>query len=128
MDNTFEILKLEDYKSYIPLDIAAVHISEPGSMGYHGVLRIITSDRRLLMVRYLDDQWPEEDIIRVCPVFRALNSNLLLDCLVDRWKFFYMGFGNHLYAKEELAEKINFDGLAPHEIYRVWIDTVLDII
>ena len=66
MDHTFEILKLEDYTSFLPLDIAAVHFSEPGAMGYHGVLRIITSDKRMFMVQYLYDEWPREDIIKVC--------------------------------------------------------------
>ena len=126
MDHTFEILKLEDYTSFLPLDIAAVHFSEPGAMGYHGVLRIITSDKRMFMVQYLYDEWPREDIIKVCPVIQEFTHALSSNCKTGLWKSFYMGFGNHLYAKAELAERFNFDGMAPPEIYGAWIGAVLD--
>ena len=126
MDNRFEILKPENYQTYLPLDIAAVHFSEPGAMGYHGVLRIITSDKRMFMVQYLYDQWQKPDITLVCPVIAEIQT--ANEELNDNWKSFYMGFGNHLYIQKELADKMKFEGLAPHEIYRTWIDSVLDIL
>lgn len=125
MDNTFQILKLEDYKSYIPLDIAAVHFSEPGAMGYHGVLRIITNDKRLYMIQYLYDQWSEEDILRACPIMAEFKSIVLCKDINADWKLFYMGFGNHLLAKAELAAKFKFDGMTPPQIYGAWVECVL---
>ena len=126
MDNRFEILKPENYHSSLPLDIAAVHYSEPGAMGYHGVLRIITSDKRMVMVQYLYDHWEKQDIALVCPVVSEFQTSM--GNLNDTWTSFYMGFGNHLYVEKVLAEKLKFDGLAPHEIYGAWIDSVLDIL
>ena len=126
MDNRFEILKPENYHSYLPLDIAAVHYSEPGAMGYHGVLRIITPDKHMFMVQYLHDQWEKQDIALVCPVISEFQT--IMGDLNENWASFYMGFGNHLYVKKELAGKLKFDGLAPHEIYSTWIDSVLDIL
>lgn len=125
MDNPFQILKLDDYQSYLPLDIAAVHISEPGAMGYHGVLRIITEDKRLFMVQYLYDQWPEEDILRVCPFMREFKHIQSCNNDYGSWKWFYMGFGNHLYAKAKLAKKFKFDDMAPPQIYGAWVEAVL---
>jgi hypothetical protein len=125
MDNAFQILKLEDYKSYLPLDIAAVHFSEPGAMGYHGVLRIITNDKRLYMIQYLYDQWPEEDILRACPIMAEFKDMQWFNNPNPFWKTFYMGFGNHLLAKSELAKKFNFDGMTPPQIYGAWVECVL---
>ena len=126
MDNRFELLKPETYHSYLPLDIAAVHYSEPGAMGYHGVLRIITSDKRMFMVQYLYDQWEKHDIALVCPIIPECRT--AMGDSKKNWRFFYMGFGNHLYVEKGLAEKLKFDDIAPHEIYSVWIDSVLDIL
>ena len=126
MENRFEILKSENYHSYLPLDITAVHFSEPGAMGYPGVLRIITSDKHMFMVRYLYDQWRKEDIALLCPVIVEFPAGM--EKLNDKWKSFYMGFGNHLYVKKDLADKLRFDGITPPEIYSAWIDSVLDIL
>lgn len=41
MENRFEILKSENYHSYLPLDITAVLFSEPGAMGYPGHAMVI---------------------------------------------------------------------------------------
>lgn len=49
----FVVLNKDDYKSILLLDVVAFHQSEPGACGYHGVIRLITSDRRLYMIRYL---------------------------------------------------------------------------
>jgi hypothetical protein len=89
MENRFEILKSENYHSYLPLDITAVHFSEPGAMGYPGVLRIITSDKHMFMVRYLYDQWRKEDIALLCPVIVEFPAGM--EKLNDKWKSFYMG-------------------------------------
>lgn len=126
MDNIFEILKPENYHSHLPLEIAAVHYSEPGAMGYHGVLRIITSDKHMFMVRYLYDKWRKDDIVTVCPVIEEFQTGR--DELNNNWSSFYMGFGNHLYVKKDLADKLRFDGMTPPEIYSAWIDSVLDIL
>jgi hypothetical protein len=45
--NKFIVLNKDDYKSILPLEVVAIHQSAPGACGYHGVMRIITKDRRL---------------------------------------------------------------------------------
>ena len=80
----------------------------------------------MFMVRYLYDQWQKEDIALLCPVIVEFPAGM--EKLNDKWKSFYMGFGNHLYVKKDLADKLRFDGMTPPEIYSAWIDSVLDIL
>lgn len=58
----FLILPKDNYLSALPLDIVAFHFSESGACGYHGVLRIITGDKRKFMVQYFHDDWDSVDM------------------------------------------------------------------
>ena len=70
----FLILPKDNYLSELPLDIVAFHFSEPGACGYHGVLRIITGDKRKFMVQYFHDDWDEVNLYKVSPVLEATHK------------------------------------------------------
>ena len=117
----FVVLNKDDYKSILPLDVVAFHQSEPDACEYHGVIRLITSDRRLYMIRYLYDIWPFEDIVNLFPVY----DQIVVACQNCRplpvgWVYHNMRLGNALFLRKEIRQNVAIHGLYPSEIYRQW--------
>ena len=122
-------IKQENFKQYLPLDIAAFHYSEPGACGSPGILRIITSKKELYRVDYFYDEWEESDLYQVCPVLRSIRMGMFGHHLVPSdWRSVYMGLGNSLFITNEIAAKLDFTGLKRGEIYQQWVDKVLEVI
>ena len=127
--NEFIVIKPDNYRQYLPLDIVAFHYSEPGACGYHGVLRIITSKKELYMVQYYYDKWEESDLLQVCPVLRYINFGIFRHNIVlPEWITLYMGLGNSLFLKKEIGEKLEFTGMNAGEIYQQWAKKILELI
>ena len=122
----FVVLNKADYKSILPLDVVAFHQSAPGACGYHGVIRLITRDRRLYMIRYLYDNWPFEDVVNVFPEF----DEIVTACqtgqpLPSGWLYQNMGLGNALFVRKEIRQNIQLHGMYPSKIYSQWDELVL---
>ena len=127
--NEFIVIKPDNYRQYLPLDIVAFHYSEPGACGYHGVLRIITSKKELYMVHYLYDKWEDSDLLQVCPVLRHINFGIFRHNIVlPEWITLYMGLGNSLFLKKEIGEKLEFTVMNAGEIYQQWAKKILELI
>lgn len=110
--NEFIVIKPNNYRQYLPIDVVAFHYSDPGACGYHGVLRIITSKKELYMVHYLYDKWEDSDLLQVCPVLRHINFGIFRHNIVlPEWKTLYMGLGNSLFFKKDIGEKLDFTGI-----------------
>lgn len=126
-ENRFIVLSKEDYSSVLPLDVVAFHYSAPGACGYHGVIRLITRDRRLYMINYLYDCWPKEDLFKVCPPYEyILTSYNEYRPLPFGWMHLNMGLGNSLFLTAELRQNIAVADMRPPEIYQQWDRLILD--
>ena len=122
----FVVLNKDDYKSILPLDVVAFHQSEPGACGHHGVIRLISKNRRMYMIRYLYDNWPFEDIVNVFPEFGViLTACRACQPLPAGWIYQNMGLGNALFLRKEIRQNMVLHGLSPSEIYRQWDELVL---
>lgn len=127
--NEFLILPKDNYLSALPLDIVAFHFSEPGACGYHGVLRIITRDKRKFMVQYFHDDWDEVDLYKVCPVLEATHIGFAgYNVTPLGWDSVYMGLGNTLFFINELQPLLHekCKNMAPVEIYNNWCNIILE--
>ena len=122
----FVVLNKADYMSILPLEVVAFHQSAPGACGYHGVIRLITSDRRLYMIRYLYDDWPFEDIVNLFPGYdQIVAACQTCQPLPVGWLYQNMGLGNALFLRKEIRQNVALHGLYPSEIYRQWDGLVL---
>ena len=121
----FVVLNKDDYKSILPLDVVAFHQSAPGACGYHGVIRLITKDRRKFMIRYLYDNWPFEDVVNVFPGYDEIVT-ACQNCqpLPAGWIYQNMGLGNALFLRKEIRKNIKLHGLYPSKIYGQWDEMV----
>lgn len=125
----FIILSKDDYTSVLPVEVVAFHFSNPGACGYHGVIRLITRDRRQYMVRYLYDAWPSEAIAEVCPPFDEIkHSYQNMGPLPAGWVRINMGLGNSLFVRGDVRQHISVAGMMPHQIYQQWEELVLNAI
>ena len=122
----FVVLDKADYKSILPLDVVVIHQSAPGACGYHGVIRLITRDRRLYMIRYLYDNWPFEDVVNACPEFDEIaKACQASQPLPAGWLYQNMGLGNALFLRKEIRQNVALQGLHPSKVYGQWEGLVL---
>lgn len=107
-------------KSYLPLDIAALHYADLGACGSSGVIRIITSDKRMFRINYAYDGWKKEDIYQMCPLLTDMRN------LPEGWASRYMGLGNWLFVRDDILAKMPIDGIGLGELYKNWTNFVMD--
>ena len=125
----FITLKNDTYSTVLPLDIVAFHYSEPGACGYHGVIRIITKDKRLYMIHYYYDEWSETDLYKVCPVLQEMKIGFCgYNLLPPGWNSVYMGLGNTLFFIDDLKPLIEekCQGMRLVDIYKSWDSIILE--
>ena len=125
----FIILSKDDYTSVLPVEVVAFHFSNPGACGYHGVIRLITRDRRQYMVRYLYDVWPSEALAEVCPPFDEIkHSYQNMGPLPAGWVRINMGLGNSRFVRGDIRQHMSVAGMMPPQIYQQWEEMVLNAI
>lgn len=120
----FPMFNIDNAGSISVMDVVAFHYASPGACGCPGVIRVVTRDRRLYQIDYLDT--PKDIVLRACPPLDAIiqsTSNHLP--LPIGWMRLNMGLGNCLYLIDELRENISVGGLELPQVYRQWVDLVL---
>lgn len=122
--STFRVIDQAFVESCQTMDVVAFHYADPGACGRPGSIRIVTRDRGLYQINYLD--MPKDIVLRACPPLDAIiqsTSNRLP--LPRGWMRLNMGLGNCLFLTDELRQNISVAGLHPAQIYRQWEDLIL---
>lgn len=66
-------LSKENYKDYLPLDIAAFNFAFAGAMGDAGGVVIITTDGQVYYFNYVYQDFSKDDSMLSCPFFHNAN-------------------------------------------------------
>lgn len=66
----FQKFNIDNVDSISVMDVVAFHYASPGACGSPGVIRVVTRDRRLYQIDYLDT--PKDIVLRACPPLDAI--------------------------------------------------------
>lgn len=130
MKNVIKLSKA-NYKKYIPIDIAAISLAEPGAMGERGGIIIMSTKNELFHLNYIRDEGTNDVLDLICPILFECEILLFAEKTPPGWFSKYLGFGNHLIVREYLQcqfdEKANKleDGKI---LYNEWINIISSII
>jgi hypothetical protein len=131
-------LSKENYKDYLPLDIAAFSYAFAGAMGDAGGVIIITTDGKVYYLNYCEQPLNNDDMYAILPILSQCELPVLgeIDRVPDGWKHISLGAGNNLLMQvqyvepffekhEEYAKMVDkIDGL----LYRSWLQIMHEII
>ncbi len=131
-------LSKENYKDYLPLDIAAFSFAFAGAMGDAGGVVIITTDGQLYYFNYVHQDFSGDDVDALLPILAQCELPIFgeTDRVPEGWRHISLGAGNNLLMQnqyvepffkmhEEYAKKVNeIDGC----LYRSWLKIMLEIV
>ena len=122
---------LQNYKSYMPIDIVAFSFASAGAMGCPGEMIILDRKGEKYVLNYCYEPWEDEQLFEICPKLEECDMYLLgEDDAPEGWMPINLGMGNHLFVQNEIGEVLmkQIDGLFPGEVYQIWEDAVKEII
>ena len=131
------IINQENFRSYLPLDIAAFHGAAAGASGDRGGANIVTRNGDVYYFNYVKQKMPEQIFDEILPICAQLVVES--DGSVSSpsgWKYIYLGMGNSLYIRDEYYVPLkdawnNYlktgDGKYKN-LYQAWIDLLVNII
>lgn len=106
--------------------------SAPGAMGTPGIIEIVT-DQEVYYADYVNGDVTFDDLCKIFPVLDKCQFDDLGEKsrVPNGWEYIYLGMGNHLVLREDIAEKV-FEKLGrngyPEDIYVNWRNTVIEIV
>lgn len=118
-----KVLTDETLEALCDRNILFVTVSDIGSMGHsaHAEVWELTDDELIIWGGYY---YYSEPTITYANIESFLNKK---QCDSDNFKWFYTGFGNHLYVTSELAEPFSFlqfnflnCHIKPHQMYALY--------
>ncbi len=119
---TIDITKT-NFHEYSSLDIVAFSFAVPGAQGEGGGIYIIAKEGRVYHTNILWSDICIDDAFLICPPLRDCHFAVFgADKKPDGWNYHYMGAGNHLFIKDDIAKDVNkmSIGLKPVELYQQW--------
>lgn len=135
-----EIIQLNqnNYKQYLPLDIAAFKLAFAGACGDGGGVEIITTDGKLYYFNLFSGDLDKSEVFEIIPFLPDCNFNVIgssNDMPID-WKNIYLGLGNNLVIRADLYKSLNNawddykqrEGASEYMLYCVWKDLILPIL
>ncbi len=131
-------LSKENYKDYLPLDIAAFSFAFAGAMGDAGGVVIITTDGQLYYFNYVHQDFSGDDVGALLPILAQCELPIFgeTDRVPEGWRHISLGAGNNLLMQnqyvepffkmhKEYAKKVNeIDGC----LYRSWLKIMIEIV
>lgn len=105
--------------------------SVPGAMGTPGIIEIVT-DQEVYYADYVNGDVTFDDLCRIFPVFDKCQFGDFGEksMVPNGWDYVYLGMGNHLVLREDIAEKV-FEKIDrngyPEDIYASWRNIVIEI-
>lgn len=140
-------LSKSNYKDYLPIDIAAFSIADPGACGEPGGVRIIDSKAKIYRLNYVFGEW-DDDLFEICPLskecfiekvpdsrkrflLRIAKGCYFIEKVPDGYQFAYLGLGNYLFVKNDFWKEFN-DMKNSYKgdkiLYSTWLDFMLEIL
>lgn len=114
-------------KDYLPIDIAAFSIADPGACGEPGGVRIIDSKAKIYRLNYVFGEW-DDDLFEICPLSKGYYFT---EKVPDGYQFAYLGLGNFLFVKNDFWKEFN-DMKNSYKgdkiLYSTWLDFMLEIL
>jgi hypothetical protein len=132
-----ELLK-ENYKDYLPLDIAAFSFAFAGAMGDAGGVVIITTDGQVYYFNYVEQDFSGDDVDAILPILAQCDLPIFgdTDRVPEGWRHISLGAGNNLLMQNQYVELFfkmheeyektvdEIDGC----LYRSWLKIMLEIV
>ena len=119
---TIDITK-SNLQEYYSLNIVAFSFAVPGAQGEGGGIYIITEEGRIYHTNIVWGDICIDDAFLICPPLKDCHFAVFgADKKPDGWNYHYMGAGNHLFIKDDIAKDVNkmSIGLKPVELYQQW--------
>jgi hypothetical protein len=131
-------LSKENYKDYLPLDIAAFSFAFAGAMGDAGGVVIITTDGQLYYFNYVYQDFSKDDVDAILPILSQCELPIFgeTDRVPEGWRHISLGAGNNLLMQnqyvdsffkmhEEYAKTVDeIDGC----LYRSWLKIMVEVV
>jgi hypothetical protein len=131
-------LSKENYKDYLPLDIAAFSFAFAGAMGDAGGVVIITTSGQLYYFNYAYQDFSGDDVDAILPILAQCKLPIFgeTDRVPEGWRHISLGAGNNLliqnqYVKpffkmhKEYAKTVDeIDGC----LYRSWLKIMVKLL
>ena len=130
-------LSKENYKDYLPLDIAAFSFAFAGAMGDAGGVVIITISGQVYYFNYVYQDFSGVEIDAILPILAQCDLPIFgeTDRVPEGWRHISLGAGNNLLMQnqyvdsffkrhEEYAKTVDeIEGC----LYRSWLKIMLEI-
>ena len=99
-------LSQENYKDYLPLDIAAFSFAFAGAMGDAGGVVIITTDGQLYYFNYVYQEFSKDDVDAILPILSQCDLPIFgeTDRVPGGWRHISLGAGNNLLMQNQYVE------------------------
>ena len=99
-------LSKENYKDYLPLDIAAFSFAFAGAMGDAGGVVIITTDGQLYYFNYVYQEFSKDDFDAILPILSQCDLPIFgeTDRVAEGWRHISLGAGNNLLMQNQYVE------------------------
>ena len=131
-------LSKENYKDYLPLDIAAFSYAFAGAMGDAGGVVIITTSGQLYNFNYAYQDFSGDDVDAILPILAQCELPIFgkTDRVPEGWRHISLGAGNNLLMQNQYVESFfrmheayaktvnEIDGC----LYRSWLKIMVEIV
>ena len=115
-------LSTENYKDYLPLDIAAFSFAFAGAMGDAGGVVIITTSGQLYYFNYAYQDFSGDDVDAILPILAQCELPIFgeTDRVPEGWRHISLGAGNNLLMQNQYVEPF----FRMHEEYAKMVDKI----
>ena len=115
-------LSKENYKDYLPLDIAAFSFAFRGAMGDGGGVVIITTSGQLYYFNYVYQDFSRDDVDAILPILAQCELPIFgeTDRVPEGWRHISLGAGNNLLMQNQYVEPF----FKMHKEYAKTVDVI----
>ena len=131
-------LSKENYKDYLPLDIAAFSFAFAGAMGDAGGVVIITTSGQLYYFNYVYQDFSKDDVDAILPILSQCELPIFgeTDRVPDGWRHISLGAGNNLLMQNQYVEpffKMHKEYAKTVDeingcLYRSWLKIMVEVV
>ena len=116
----FQILKPDNYTSYLPIDVVAIYFN----LGGPAEFRIVSRDHKTYQFNIFNDPWKLEELVRICEVFADFSLEKLEDEEYDNWRLIKVHHGEWLICDTDIYDMIDIPYINYEELRQDWVTIV----
>ena len=120
----FQILKPDNYTSYLPIDVVAIYFN----LGGPAEFRILSRDRKIYQFNIFNAPWKLDDLVRICEVFADFDLQKLEDEEYDNWRLVKVHHGEWLICETYIYDMINVPYINSEMLRLDWVTIVTMIL